>query len=262
MLGLRDLLRRCRTGVDGFRHLVRWYEPEAKITRDAQAYWDAPPAHKRDLYAHWRAGFADAETWLAIGRENLELFTTFARSAELPTPLKRVVEWGCGGGANAVHFGKVTDAFYGVDITQASLDECGRQMAAAGLANFKPVLIGAATPETALTVIPHDCDLFVCFYVFEVFPTPEYGVKVLKIAADLLRPGGMAIVHIKYPTGLRTRSRRWGYKFGVASMTTYRLDDFWETAKTCGFEPHAIYLKPKAPLVQDERYAYFVLRKK
>ncbi len=42
-------------------------------------------------------------------------------------------------------------------------------------------------------------------------------------------------------------------------MTTYRLDDFWEIAKQCGFKPHAIHLVPKQPLVQDERYAYFFL---
>jgi 2-polyprenyl-3-methyl-5-hydroxy-6-metoxy-1,4-benzoquinol methylase len=261
MSRVTPLLKRCRSVVDGVRHTLRWYESEAKITRDAQKYWDAPPAHKRDLYSHWRTGFDSKETWLEIGRESYDLFVSFARSMQLATPVKRVVEWGSGGGANAVHFGKTADEFYGVDITQSNLDECSRQMTEAGLTNFKPVLIAAATPETALNVIPRECDLFICFYVFEVFPTPEYGIKILKIAAQMLRKGGMAIIHIKYPTGLGTRSRRWGYRFGVASMTTYRLDDFWETAKTCGFKPHAVSLMPKAPLVQDERYAYFVLSK-
>jgi SAM-dependent methyltransferase len=258
---VRSLLRRGRPLIDGIRHLLRWYEPEEKITRDAQQYWDTPPEDRRALYAHWRAGFDDAATWLAIGRETFELFQTFARSAEFPLPPARVVEWGSGGGANAVHFAKIATDFYGVDITQASLDECGRQMADAGLNNFRPVLINAAAPEAALAAIPTGCDLFICFYVFEVFPTPEYGLKVLRVAADLLRPGGLAVVQIKYPNSLGTRSRRWGYRFGVASMTTYRLDEFWEASKSCGFKPHAVSLMPKAPLVSDERYAYFVLIK-
>ncbi len=91
-----------------------------------------------------------------------------------------------------------------------------------------------------------------------MFPTPEYG---LRVAADLLRPGGMAIIHIKYTTSLGNQSRRWGYWFGVASMTSYRLDEFWESAKACGFASHAIHLMPEDQLVKHERYAYYALIK-
>ncbi|QOV90335.1 class I SAM-dependent methyltransferase [Humisphaera borealis] len=254
-------MKRCRTGIDGFRHLVRWYEPEDKLARDAQAYWDEPPASKRDLYAHWKSGFEDASTWQAIGRENFDTFRTFARSTQLAMPMKTTVEWGVGGGANALHFAGAAEQFYGVDITQPTLDECARQLTAAGVTNFNPVRIQVTEPESALSAIPAGCDAFVSFYVFELFPSPAYGVRILKIANQLLRPGGMAYIQIKYTTNLATRSRRWGYRFGVANMTTYRLDEFWETAKDCGFTPHAIHLMPKQPLVHDERYAYFAMTK-
>jgi SAM-dependent methyltransferase len=261
MPNLRAVLRKSRSAVDIARHTLGWHQSHATLVRDAQRFWDAPPPQIRDIYSHWRSGFSDDATWLAIGRENLEIFQTFARSAQFHMPPKRIVEWGCGGGANAVHFAPLAEAFYGVDITRASLDECERQMKSFRLTNFHPVLIEATSPRAALDQIPHDCDLFVSFYVFEVFPSPEYGMEVLKIAHELLRPGGMAIIHIKYPVGLGTQSRRWGYRFGVSSMTSYRLDDFWELSKQAGFTPHAIHLMPKQPLVQDERYAYVVLVK-
>ncbi|HQY89890.1 MAG TPA: class I SAM-dependent methyltransferase, partial [Tepidisphaeraceae bacterium] len=178
MPNFRPLMRRARSSVDVVRHLVGWHQSEAALVRDAQRFWEAPPPKVRDAYSHWRGGFDDA-TWLAIGRQSFDIFESFARSTNFQNPVKRVVEWGCGGGANAVHFGRITEEFYGVDIAQSSLDECARQMTAEGLNNFKPVLIHAADPRTALKIIPAPCDLFVSFYVFELLPTPQYGVQVL-----------------------------------------------------------------------------------
>ena len=109
--------------------------------------------------------------------------------------------------------------------------------------------------------IKEPCDLLFCVYVFEAFPSPEYGRRVLEVAARLLRPGAMALIQVKYSVGLTTRSRGWGYRFGVANMTTYRLDEFWKLSAECGFTPHAIHLVPKSELVPDERYGYFVLKR-
>lgn len=261
MQSARAMMRTCRTAVDVGRHLIGWHESEAKLTRDAQAYWDAPPPGQRETFAHWRDGFGEDGTWQSIGRENLAALDRLAPAAGFDGKLRRVVEWGCGGGANAVHFGTRCDTFYGVDITSHTLAECDRQMTAAGLGSkFHGVQIDAATPESALDAIDGGCDAFVSFYVFELFPTPKYGERILKIARRLLRPGGIALIHVKYETGLATRSRRWGYKLGVASMTSYRIDEFWQLAATCGLAPQAVALVPRQPLVGDERYAYFALR--
>ena len=43
-------------------------------------------------------------------------------------------------------------------------------------------------------------------------------------------------------------------------MTSYRIDEFWQLAATCGLAPQAVSLMPRQPLVGDERYAYFALR--
>jgi hypothetical protein len=99
--------------------------------------------------------------------------------------------------------------------------------------------------------------LLICFYVFELVPTPEYGLRILKIAADLLQPTGHAIIQIKYRTGWRTASRRRNYKAStVPNMTSYRIDEFWNAAVKCGLRPRLIHLVPRNAL--DERYAYFL----
>ena len=180
----------------------------------------------------------------------------------LEQPAKRVVEWGCGGGANAVHFAREAEQFVGVDVSQASLDECGRQLNGEGLGDrWTPVLADVENPEAAAARI-EPCDLFLCVYVFELIPGPEYGERLLRIARDRLHPGGMALVQIKYATDdWRTRPRRWAYKLNLANTTTFRIEAFWQLAENCGLTPRAVTLVPEDRLVGDERYAYFLLMK-
>ena len=66
--------------------------------------------------------------WDVVGRGHLELFDRLARVVERKEQLGTVVEWGCGGGANAVSFAPRCSSFVGVDISQDSLDECARQV--------------------------------------------------------------------------------------------------------------------------------------
>ena len=71
-------------------------------------------------------------------------------------------------------------------------------MKLAGLNNFRPILVGAKNPEVALAEMPGPCDLFLSTYVFELIPYPEYGVRLLKIARNMLAPAGIAVIQIKY----------------------------------------------------------------
>lgn len=233
------------------------------LIHDAQRYWsDADSDHFR-AFSHWKGedGLAE-DTWYVLGEIHLEMFEEVVRLTGLPVPCERIVEWGCGGGANAIHFAGVTRQFVGVDVSQASLDECDKTLREAGHQNFLPVLIEVALPEAALDLISGPCDFFLCTYVFELIPSPEYGRRLVNIALQLLRPGGIALIQIKYAThARRTRSRRWGYRYNVAHMTTYPVEEFWELAQEEGFTPRYVILHPKQLLVHDERYAYFVLER-
>ncbi len=265
---MRQLNKLRRHPIQGVRYFLRWAEfslrpaeSEDKLRRDAQKYWNAPNTELLNAYSHWRGAgiFADDDLWLALGRKNLELYQQFCRMMGVTTPPRRIVEWGCGGGANAVHFAPLAETYVGIDIARPSLQECASQLDAAGFRNFEPVLVDAGDPDTALAQIPQKCDLFLSTYVFELFPTPEYGLQVLKTARKLLNEGGMAIIQVRYIRDSWTsRPRRFAYKRNL-SATTYRIETFWDEAEKCGFLPQAVRLVPHEKLNNQTNYAYFIL---
>ncbi|HEX6358057.1 class I SAM-dependent methyltransferase [Actinophytocola sp.] len=241
---------------------VGFKQSEARISADSQRYWARPDAKRWAANSHWRAapGFADGDLWSQIGREHLELFDRGARMVGFNRPWGRVVEWGCGGGANAVHFAPRAREFVGVDISTETLGECARQVASVCDTPFRSVPIDVVEPEKAIPLVGGQCDVFLCFYVFELIPTPEYGERILRIARDLLAPGGLALIQVKYDDGRwSTKPRRRSYATAVAAMTTYPISSFWQLAQSCGFTPQMIHLVPRNQL--DERYAYFLLSK-
>lgn len=213
-------------------------QSDAKLTADAQQYWNGAANDRWRSYSHWRSGsaFANTTIWSDIGDRHLAMFERGARAAQFERPWGRMLEWGCGGGANAVRFAPHATEFVGVEVSAESLRECAHQVHTSCDTPFKPVLIDVAHPEAALGA--GECDVFLCFYVFELLPSPEYGQRILRIARQLLRPGGLALIQIKYDTGQwATRPRRRAYCTAVADMTTYPLHAFWELSLTCGFAP-------------------------
>jgi 2-polyprenyl-3-methyl-5-hydroxy-6-metoxy-1,4-benzoquinol methylase len=263
----RKMFRAARLAEDRLRQLLRLNERPERLERSAQEFWSRPIGADNSFWWHARGStpFAgeDDVKWQMIGRRHTGMWQEFARSVGIQTPVKRIVDWGCGGGANAVAFAPECEEMWGADVSADALKECERQVQATGAAcRFNPVQIEVSQPEAALQVVPRGIDLFHCLYVFEVFPSQEYGLRILRLAHELLRPGGVAFIQIKFETGSwRTRSRRWGYTRGVAHMTSYRVEEFWERAEACGFEPKTMTLLPKPPEVPDTRYAYYFLRK-
>jgi SAM-dependent methyltransferase len=258
---LKPAYRYLRWGEFWVRDRLGMFQEEGEIARDAHRFWNET-GQKVEQSSHWRGAFADDERWLALGREHLRLYEEFALMVGLTRPLKRIVEWGCGGGANAIHFTPIAEQYLGIDVSQASLDECARQLADAGLRGFVPILIDTTEPEQARSLVPAPCDLFLSTYVFELFPTPEYGLRVLNIAHDLLAEGGLAIIQIRYVTGnWKSKPKRFDYRYNFVTMTSYRIDEFWIEAERRGLMPKAVTLVPHQPLVGDGDYAYFLLQK-
>jgi cyclopropane fatty-acyl-phospholipid synthase-like methyltransferase len=264
-----DQLKKLRRHpIRGIRYLYRWAEfrlrpaeTEQKLIKDAQQYWDAPRTDFLNQYCHQRGAgiFADDDRWLTLGRRNLELYQQFCRMIGVPMSPRRIVEWGCGGGANAVHFAPLAEAYVGIDVARPNLQECARQLDAAGFRNFEPVLIDAGAPDAALTQITQKCDLFLSTYVFEVFPTPEYGMQVLRIARNLLNEGGVAMIQTRFiRDSWSSQPKRFAYKKYLAN-NAYRIETFWEEAVKCGFTPHAVRLVLHDNVNDNTDYAYFFL---
>lgn len=232
---------------------------EQALLDQAGRYWEDAGSEEWAANSHWRDAFPDR--WERIGRENLQIAEELGRLLVDGLPRGRTVEWGAGGGANAVHFAPLCEEFVAVDVVADSLLECVRQVQSVCDAPVVTQLVAVDDPENAVaTVGAGGCDLFICFYVFELLPSPEYGIRVLSIASRLLADDGAAIIQIKYANSdPMTRSRRRAYGRRVADMTTYGIDEFWLQAERCGLRPAAVKLVPVNFL--DERYAYFLLTK-
>jgi len=257
------MLRRARRGAAAARDVVDrglsgigLADDPQKVITEAGDYWQGAGDDTWKNNSHWRDGgvFAGSDLWAQVGERHLDLVR---RLTHHDGPWRRILEWGCGGGANAAAFAPLAGTFVGTDVSRDSLTECRRQVHAVTGTPFEAVLVDIDRPEAA--ALGEACDLFLCFYVFELLPSPAYAERILRIARRALAPGGQAVIQVKYDTGsFRTRSRRRSYRRGLADMTTFPIHEFWTLSEACGFRPEAVHLIPRNVL--DERYAYFLLR--
>jgi SAM-dependent methyltransferase len=248
-------------------------DSDEKIVQQSQAYWQNQNSENFESNSHWHGSgpFVSGELWDQLGRVHLELFEKAADWAigaasnrdSFNRPMNRVVEWGCGGGMNAVHFALRTERYIGVDISKASLDECAKQVLEKTGKSIEPVLITASQPEAVHRFIADGIDLYLSTYVFELVPSPSYGLRLLKVAFDLLRPGGLALIQIRYNQGEMVQfSKRRNYVNNLAVMTSYSIDEFWVEAMEIGFKPLFVTLSPKKTEIDGiGRYAYFAMLK-
>lgn len=260
-LGVR--LRSGRTGQLA-RAMMR-IRPPQRVTsrrRDAQDYWSSNKDATRVANAHLRGASAYSDDqWLAIGEFHRELLLSMLPVGESGPPWRRIVEWGCGGGANAIALAPLATEFVGVDLAPDLLDECTEQVGRVCDTRVEGVLTTVGDPWPAAQACREaGADLACCLYVLELVPDGRTGLEIVGALRHLLDPGGLAFVQIKYATReRRTASRRSNYRSNLANMTTYGIDEFWTACVDLGFAPLSVHLVPKNDL--DERYAYFLLRK-
>jgi len=256
---LRALLRATQ------RLSRRYGRSEEQLARESQTFWTDAENPELATISHWRGHgpFEDDELWLRLGRRHRDLSEKALTWARISLPLDRIVEWGVGGGMNAVALLGAAREYVGVDVSAISLAECSRQVdLAGGAVPFVPVRIDAAEPEVALARIPGGCTFFLSTYVLELLPTASYGLRILRIAHGLLRPGGVALVQIRYETGMAASavSRR-SYASTWHRRAVYSVPRFWTTCRAIGFEPLFVTLVPEEPELDETCYAYFALRK-
>ncbi|WP_108665732.1 class I SAM-dependent methyltransferase [Euzebya rosea] len=265
--GLEQLLRNSPLWVP-LRNLTRYVlgllartglnQGESAIIDQSHDYWTREALDAPNMF-HWRGeeGIGD-DAFDRMGARNAARFQRFATAIDFPTSDLTVLEWGCGGGTNLRALAPHASTLYGVDVSPESLDEAERELAEVGPA-FTPVLTTVADPEAALSAVAAPLDLFLCVNVMELIPSPEYGERILQIARQMLRPGGMALIQIRYRTGrVRTRPMRAFYRLDPAAVTTYGIDEFWTLCQANGLTPHLLTLEPAEEVIGD-RYAYYAL---
>ena len=264
---LKMLINPLRYSYRWFRNTFKLYDPEDKIIEEAQQYWNDASRQELQQFTHNRGAgvFKDEEKWLSIGRHSLDIFQQLAKAVPRNEPLENILEWGCGGGANALYFAPLAQqTFYGLDISGEALNECASQLAKEGIHNYQMVEINATNPEKALQNITRPMDLFFCIHVLEVFPSKGYTERILAISQQLLRPGGMAFLQFKYTTpSWDTQPKRWSYSSDPPNMTTYWIDEFWQVCEKHGLMPQVMKLvPPQNPKDSGRRYAYVLCMKK
>lgn len=262
--------------IDGGKNLARLVQDRAhrvlstiglrqsddRLNADSQRFWDDADDDRWATNSHWASGpvFRDNDLFDVIGERHLRMFERAARALEFKEPWGRIVDWGCGGGMNAVRFAPRATEYVGVDISAKSLAECRRQVASVCETPFSAVQISVEDPQQGARQIDQ-ADVFLSYYVFELLPNPRSGERILECAWRILRPGGLAMIQIKYSDGRWShRSRMRSYASSFAHMTTWRPDEFHLLANSVGFEPITVEFLPVDEL-GDVRYAYFLLRR-
>ena len=244
------------------RNVVQRRIPQAqsRIIADAKAFWcgSETRSETRDL-SHWLGvgRWSDQDAWDRIGLLHYEMFEKLCLLAGVTRPIERMVEWGPGGGANAVLFCREAKEFYGIDISAPSLRECQRQIESRNLMGFHPILIDSHHPQKCREQIDSPVDFFLSTAVYQHFPSKEYGVRITQLACELLTDRGVALIQTRYDDGtIKYRSKHRDYRENVIRFTSYGIVEFWRVAKEIGFNPLAVILEPEV------NYAFYFLEKR
>ncbi len=238
--------------------------------REAGAYWrmSAGDDRLRDQ-SHWcGAGRWQRERWMEHGEFNRRLLEDrFRRFATFPFPQSpgdgRALEWGCGGGALTRVLCERFARVYGVEISDATLDECSRQMQRLGHRNLEGVLIPAEDPEAVRNAVPAgSLDFILSVAVLQHFPSRAYTARVLRVMAELLRNGAFAFLQMRYSDGAdryRAREGEGSYAAHVITMTSFPFEEFRELLEDAGL---AVLEAARDLDGKDENHGYFFVRRR
>lgn len=146
---------------------------------------------------------------------------------------------GPGGGSNAYAFRKLVQHYYGVDISRENLDETGRVTSEDGTQSFVPVLLNDDTIDDVVKAVRQPIDVFLSTAVFQHFPSKGYGVEVLKCVHQVMKPGGIGLVQIRFDNGnpkYKPIETLEDYQEEHITATSYALDEFFGILQDVGFD--------------------------
>lgn len=254
-----NIIKTILKKIYNLAYIVLPSQDEAKLANDAEKYWqESDISKKKQDFSHWCGiGRWDEKNWHKIGESHFNMFNKIcAIDGAKKENFNTMIEWGQGGGANAVHFAKVFSKIYAVDISEPNLEECKKQMLKINYNGFNPILIPAEKPESCIDKIITLCDFFLSTAVFQHFPSKNYGIKILHIANKILRNEGLGIIQIRYDNANQQYfAKKRDYRLNAITFTSYNIDEFWDMLKETGFSPLGITLDTSV------NYAYYFVKK-
>lgn len=151
--------------------------------------WSADTPECRRL-SHWRDALNE-RAWREYGARHEGLAHALADAVGRPWPPGSVVEWGPGGGANAVRFHR--SRYNALDVSTANLRETRTRYEAAGGTGW-----GASAPY----------DLFIATAVVQHMPDRAHVRDMLRRAYGALDEGGTALVQVRTLPATESFTRR------------------------------------------------------
>jgi len=196
----------------------------------------------RQDQSHWRGiGRWNEQKWTELGRGTAQRLEELHHAAHREWDTAKppvVLEWGPGGGANLYAIADRASTMYGVDISAKNLEEAGRVLSEIPGGQFVPVLLDGE-PGTVIDSIDRPVDLFLSTAVFQHFPSQQYGAEVLRAVRQVMAPGGLGYVQIRFDDGTeRYRPKSLAeYRERHITATSYSLSGFWDLLVVSGFNP-------------------------
>lgn len=225
------------------------------LLNEISNFWNAAIANDNIKgFSHFKnyGKWEDGELWDQLGLENIARFEVLKILSDTDS-IESMLEWGVGGGANAVKFCGEVKEFYGVDISSASISECEIKIKAEskGTFNYWLARIPIDNPKMVYDYVPK-VDFFLSTSVFQHFPNPEYGKRIASLAYSILKNDGIALIQIKYGEHKEYHS---DYAKEAANFTLYPLSVFRDLMTQIGFKVLSVTLDTKT------FYAYYYLQK-
>lgn len=143
------------------------------------------------------------QKFFASGEEHIETILSIVHDRLDPDfAPTRALDFGCGVGRLLIPLAARCDAVTGVDVSPSMLAEARRNCEAAGATNVE-FLLG----DDDLSAVGGPFDFVHSYIVLQHIP-PHRGEKLMKRLVGMLAPGGVAMLHVTYKSGLKSRSSR------------------------------------------------------
>jgi 2-polyprenyl-3-methyl-5-hydroxy-6-metoxy-1,4-benzoquinol methylase len=166
---------------------------------------------------------------------------------------RRVLDFGCGVGRNAIAFAERCEHVYGLDVSPAVLREADRTARSRNLANVDWM------QADRLAELSGRYDMVCSFFVFQHIP-PREGERILETLVRGLRSGGVGAIHLTVAPGLRRLDLGYLYR----RMNSYSLSRVGKLlADSSVTEWHAKFHPRRAPGTSERSYeeATLIFRK-
>jgi len=205
---------------------------------DAHLFWNSSTKKRDDQAHHLGHGRWTPRAWRKHGQAYFSLF----REHFGEDFTGRMLEWGCGGGANVVAFAEQFEHIVGVDISPDSLRRCAQaceEMVTKGY-HFEPFPISIEDPFAARALKSEGnlFDFLLCIEVVQHMPSARYARDVMELWSELCWKGAGAMVQFRthFRSRAAHRSPTVNYSDNVSRWLMLNPAVFADMAVSAGWE--------------------------